>query len=213
MKYKCIIFDCDGILVDSEGISDDVLIEMASEIGVDISVDYIKQHFAGRSLKYIFQALVDRIEGNLPSGFEQDYRTRTFNRFKTDLQPIKGIHKLLNQIHIPICVASSGPPLKIELNLTTTKLIDQFKGCIYSSYDIGVWKPNPDIFLYAAKNMGFKPNECAVIEDSLAGVKAGVSGGFDVYGLVTEENKKQFIEEGAFVFNGMDELYALLSKR
>ena len=211
MKYKCIIFDCDGILVDSEGISDDVLIEMAGEIGVTLSLEYIKENYAGRSLKYIFQTLVDQIEGDLPYGFEQDYRTRTFNRFKTDLQPIKGIHDLLDQIKVPICVASSGPPHKIELNLTTTKLIDRFNGHLFSSYDIGVWKPNPDIFLYAAKNMGFKPKECAVIEDSLAGVKAGIAGGFDVFGLVTEENIEQFIKEGATVFNGMDELYDMLN--
>lgn len=211
MNYKCIIFDCDGILVDSEGISDAVLIEMAQEIGVTIDIEYIRHHFAGRSLKYIFQSLVDRIEGNLPQGFEQDYRTRTFNRFKTDLQPIKGIHRLLNQITIPICVASSGPPNKIELNLTTTKLLNYFKGHLFSSYDIGVWKPNPDIFLHAANTMGFKPQHCAVIEDSLAGVKAGIAGGFDVYALANTENKDTFIKEGAVVFYSMDELYALLS--
>jgi len=211
MKYKCIIFDCDGILVDSEGISDAVLIEMAKEIGVGIDVEYIKHHFAGRSLKYIFQCLLDQIEGDLPDGFEQDYRTRTFNRFKTDLQPITGIHKLLAQITIPICVASSGPPNKIKLNLTTTNLINQFNGHLFSSYDIGVWKPNPDIFLHAAKSMGFLPQNCAVIEDSLAGVKAGIAGGFDVYALANAENKELFIKEGAIVFYSMDELYGLLS--
>ena len=211
MKYKCIIFDCDGILVDSEGISDAVLIEMVNEIGVKIDEEYIRKHFAGRSLKYIFQEVEVLANKALPDQFEKDYRLRTFNRFKTDLQPIKGIHKLLDQIHIPICVASSGPPNKIELNLTTTKLIDRFKQSIYSSYDIGVWKPNPDIFLHAAENMGFKPIECAVIEDSLAGIKAGVAGGFDVYALAHyKEHADVFRTEGATVFYGMDELYELL---
>lgn len=212
MKYKCIIFDCDGILVDSEGISDAVLIEMAKEVGVQIDINYIKHHFAGRSLKYIFKCIEEQIEGELPNDFEQDYRTRTFNRFKTDLQPIEGIHNLLNQINIPICVASSGPPNKIELNLTTTKLLDQFKGCIYSSYDIGVWKPNPDIFEHATKQMGFKPEECTVIEDSLAGVKAGVAGGFDVFALAHDGNEKVLREAGATVFSHMDELLSLLER-
>lgn len=211
MKYKCIIFDCDGILVDSEGISDDVLIEMAKEIGVHIDEDYIKLHFAGCSLKFIFETLEDQIIGTLPPNFVEDYRTRTFNRFKTDLRPISGIHELLEQIETPICVASSGPPNKIELNLTTTKLIEKFKGRIYSSYDIGVWKPNPDIFLFAAEKMGFKPEECAVIEDSLAGVKAGIAGGFDVYALANNTNKDLFIEEGANVFFKMNELYKMLN--
>lgn len=212
MKYKCIIFDCDGILVDSEGISDDVLIEMASEVGVNISLEYIKHFFAGRSLQYIFQCIEKQVNGSLPDSFEKDYRMRTFNRFKTDLKPIKDIHLLLDQIKIPICVASSGPQNKIELNLNTTHLYNRFKGNIYSSYDIGVWKPNPDIFLHAANSMGFMPEECAVIEDSLSGVKAGISGGFDVYALANTNNKDTFIEEGAQVFYGMDELYNLLSK-
>ena len=95
--------------------------------------------------------------------------------------------------------------------MTTTNLIEKFENRIFSSYEIGSWKPNPEIFEYAAMKMGFKPNQCAVIEDSMVGITAGIKGGFDVYGLVNEKNKDEFKKAGAKVFFGMDELYELLS--
>jgi len=211
LKYKCIIFDCDGILVDSEEISNSVLIKMANEVGIEIKMEYALENFAGKSLKNCFAHIEKRIKKPLPNTFEKEYRNRTFSAFKTDLKPIKGIHDLLNQISIPFCVASSGPIEKIRLNLTTTNLIEKFENRIFSSYEIGSWKPNPEIFEYAAKKMGFEPNECAVIEDSLAGVKAGIKGGFDVFGLANHKNKTELKKEGANVFLGMNELYELLN--
>jgi len=95
--------------------------------------------------------------------------------------------------------------------LTITNLIAKFENKIFSAYDIGSWKPNPAIFEYAAHKMGFEPKECAVIEDSLAGIRAGKSGGFDVYGFTNAKNKKLFESEGAQVFYEMSELYELLS--
>ena len=210
MKYKCIIFDCDGILVDSEEISNSILIQMANEIGVEIKMEYALENFAGKSLKSCFEHIEKLIKKSLPNTFEKEYRNRTFSAFKTDLKPIKGIHKLLDQIKIPFCVASSGPTEKIRLNLTTTNLIEKFENRIFSSYEIGSWKPNPEIFEYAAKKMGFEPNECVVIEDSLAGIKAGRKGGFDVYGFCNEKNNRLFENEGAKVFSEMNELYELL---
>ncbi|MDT0606004.1 HAD family hydrolase [Croceitalea rosinachiae] len=211
MKYKCIIFDCDGILVDSEEISNSVLIQMAREIGIDIKTEYALENFAGKSLKSCFEYIEKRIEKPLPDTFEKEFRNRTFSAFKTDLKPVKGVRNLLERISVPFCVASSGPIEKIILNLTTTNLMEKFENRIFSSYQIGSWKPNPEIFEYAAKKMGFKPNECAVIEDSLAGVKAGIKGGFDVFGLASPKNKDEFRKEGAIVFSEMNELCKLLN--
>lgn len=210
MKYKCIIFDCDGILVDSEGISNQVLQDMAKEAGIDFDLDNVYDRFAGKSLKEIFRIIETLGSAKFPEAFESEYRQRTFAAFKKDLQPMKGIHGVLDKVTVPYCVASSGPPDKIRLNLTTTKLMDRFEGTVFSSYEIGSWKPNPEIFLHAAKEMGFKPEECAVIEDSLAGVQAGISGGFDVFGLATESNQQSFEEAGAKVFFELDELSSLL---
>ena len=210
MKYKCIIFDCDGVLVDSEEISNSVLVEMTSEIGTEIKMDYALENFAGKSLKSCFEHIEKIIEKPLPNTFEKEYRNRTFSLFKTDLKPIAGIHKLLDKISIPFCVASSAPVEKIKLNLTTTNLIDKFENRIFSSYEIGSWKPKPEIFEHSARNMGFKPSECAVIEDSIAGVRAGIKGGFDVYGFASKKNQSALKKEGAKVFFEMNELLELL---
>lgn len=211
MKYKCIIFDCDGILVDSEEISTSILIQMANEIGANIKMEYALKNFTGKSLKSCLDYIEKQIDQPLPNRFEKEYRSRTFSAFKTDLKPINGIKELLNKITVPCCVASSGPVDKIRLNLTTTNLIQKFEDRIFSSYEISSWKPNPEIFEYAAGKMGFEPNQCAVIEDSLAGVQAGVKGGFDVYGLANDKNKVELEKAGAKVFFEMNELYKLLN--
>ncbi len=212
MKHKCIIFDCDGVLVDSEEISNRMLIEMANSVGAKIEMEYALENFAGKSLKSIFDYIENLTREKLPNSFEKEYRERTFVAFKTSLKPIKGIHNLLNRISIPYCVASSGPKEKIILNLTTTKLIEKFRNNIFSSYEIGSWKPNPEIFEYAAKKMGYKPDECVVIEDSLAGIKAAKSGGFKVFGFANKSNKSIFEKEGAKTFFEMKVLEKLLTE-
>jgi len=208
MNYKCIIFDCDGVLVDSEEISNNVLIDMANGVGVTIEKAYALENFAGKSLKSSFEHIEQLIQKKLPEHFEKEYRERTFQAFKTELQPIEGIHEVLNALTVPYCVASSGPLEKIRLNLTTTHLIEHFEGKMYSSYEIGSWKPNPEIFVHAAKQMGFAPHECVVVEDSLAGVIAARRGGFDVFGFANEGNQEAFEAEGAEVFFEMGELFA-----
>jgi HAD superfamily hydrolase (TIGR01509 family) len=210
MKYNCIIFDCDGVLVDSEAISAKVFQEMILELGAEIDFETVLEQITGTSMKENLAFFAQNIDGELPASFETDFRKRSYEAFKTDLKPIKGIHDLLNKIKIPIGVASSGPVEKIRLNLTTTNLIHFFGKNIFSSYEIGSWKPDPEIYLHAAKVMGFKPEECAVIEDSLPGIQAAKAGGFDVFGFATEKNKTTFEESGAMVFFNVDELETLL---
>lgn len=210
MKYKCVIFDCDGVLVDSEKISNHVLIEMFASQGVKLDFNYATEHFSGTSLKEIFSFLEEQTRKELPEGFMEDYRKRTFELFKTNLKPINGVEDVLKKLKIPICVASSGPMKKILLNLATTGLVHYFNDNIFSSYEIKKWKPDPGIFIYAADNMGFKIQDCAVIEDSIAGVKAGIAGGFDVYAYSKPKNKNQLEKEGAKVFEEMGELLELL---
>jgi len=206
MKYKCIIFDCDGVLVDSETISAKIFMEMAETLGFKMDFNVAVERFAGVSMKENLQFIENNIEGSLPVNFELEFRRQTYNAFKTDLKPIKGVHNLINKITVPFCVASSGPIEKIRLSLTTTNLIDKFEKNIYSCYQIGSWKPEPGIYLHAAKKMGFSPNECVVIEDSEAGIKAAKAGGFDVFALANKSNKTAFENLGASVIFGLDEL-------
>lgn len=210
MKYKCIIFDCDGILVDSEDISHSVLLQMVNGLGINIDKDYAMKNFAGRSLQSSFAHIESILQQPLPDTFEREYRQHTYSLFKTNLKPVAGIEDLLEQISVPICVASSGPMDKILLNLKTTGLYQRFDNKIFSSYQIKSWKPSPKIFLHAAEEMGFEPKDCAVIEDSLAGVRAGMTGGFDVYGFANERNNDEFKKAGANVFFEMKHLYKML---
>jgi len=210
MNFKCIIFDCDGVLVDSEAISAKVFQQMIAELGCNLDFETILEQITGTSMKDNLEFFSEKINGELPADFETDFRKHSYKAFKTDLKPIKGIHELLNMIKIPVGVASSGPVEKIKLNLTTTKLIQFFGDNIFSSYDIGSWKPEPEIYLHAAKKMGFKPGECAVIEDSLPGIQAAKAGGFNVFGFANDKNKTAFEELGATVFFEMQELENLL---
>ena len=211
MKYNCIIFDCDGVLVDSEAISAKVFQEMIAELGCNLDFDTVLNQITGTSMKENLAFFSEQIKGELPAGFESDFRKRSYEAFKTKLKPIEGIHEVLKMIKVPVGVASSGPCEKIRLNLTTTKLIDFFDGNIFSSYDIGSWKPEPQIYLHAAAKMGFSPTECAVIEDSLPGIQAAKAGGFDVFGFATEKNKASFKEAGAVVISQISDLADLLN--
>lgn len=210
MKYNCIIFDCDGVLVDSEAISAKVFQQMLAELGCNLDFETILDQITGTSMKENLKFFSDFAGKELPVDFESEFRKRSYELFKTDLKPIDRIHDLLKKIKVPVGVASSGPVEKIRLNLATTNLIHFFGDNIFSSYEIGSWKPEPEIYLHTAKKMGFNPEECAVIEDSLPGVQAAKAGGFDVFGFATEKNKTTFEESGATVFFNVNELEHLL---
>lgn len=209
-KYNCVIFDCDGVLVDSEAISAKVFREMVSDLGCNLDFETVLEQITGTSMKENLKFFAECIGKDLPDNFEKEFRSRSYEAFKTDLQPIPGVHELVDKINMPIGVASSGPVNKIKLNLTTVGLIDKFGDNIFSSYDIKSWKPEPDIYLHAANEMGFQPKECAVVEDSIAGVKAAIAGGFDVYALSNKSVDDTFKSLGAKVFQNMEELGNLL---
>ena len=208
---KCIIFDCDGVLVDSEIIGNQILLSMAKDFGFKMTIEDAIKNFNGRSLKDSFKYIENLIQKKLPDNFENEYRRLTFEAFKTNLKPIKGVKEFIDSLTVSYCVASSGPIEKINLNLTTTGLIEKFENKIFSSYQINSWKPDPEIFLFASKEMGFKPEECIVIEDSKAGVISAIRGGFKVFGFANENNANELKEEGATIFYSFEELSNLLN--
>lgn len=210
-KPKCIIFDCDGVLVDSEAITFSVLGELCADLGLPLTHDELEDNFLGKSLNSVMAFITARIDGELPEDFEAQFRAGTFARFKTDIKPVPGIKALLAEVKVPICVASSGPPHKIRLNLELTGLTDYFGDNIFSCYDLGKWKPDPAVFLHAAATMGFAPTDCVVVEDSPAGVKGAVAGGFRVFGLANKKNARALRAAGAEVIFSLDELRELLT--
>lgn len=212
MKYKCIIFDCDGVLVDSETIAARVWVEMAKKIGLSISFEKAFNEFTGNSFISIVQYLSEKAKTEIPDDFEKQYRAKTYSAFQADLQPINGIHDVLKNITVPFCVASSGPREKINLNLTKVDLISFFPtDRIFSCYDIRKWKPDPAIYLYAAKQMGFRPEDCVVIEDSTYGAQAAIAGGFDVLIYADKDKKKNFNFEDQIFFDKMEMLNEILT--
>jgi len=179
-SYKCIIFDCDGVLVDSEPIGNQVLADLANKYGADIDVSYALKYFKGKAFNTSKTEIETLIGKALPPDFEKQYRELSYAAFKRHIKPIPYVKSVLSSLEIPFCVASSGPEEKIKLNLKHTGLLPFFNSRIYSCYTINKWKPDPAVFLWAAKSMGFKPKDCVVIEDSETGIAAAKSGGFNV---------------------------------
>lgn len=209
-NYKCIIFDCDGVLIDSESIAIGVLVDMANALGANMDFKESLINLKGKALNLCMEIISKRINKPLPVHFEQDYRINTFEAFRKEIQPIKGIKGVIENLEIPFCVASSGPENKIRLNLEVTGLLPYFEGNIFSCYAIQKWKPEPDIFLWAAKAMGFKPNECLVVEDSVSGVKAALAGGFDVFGYTEHDYKNELQVLATKTFKSMPQLLEII---
>ncbi len=174
---KCIIFDCDGTLVDSEYLCNLGLEIKLREYGVESSAYEMMRRFRGGKLANILDELEVDHQIRLREDFVSSYRSLVDNLFEQQLQPCAGVSEMLEEIGYPKCIASSGPIEKINKALSITGLSRYFNGNIYSSYRVGSWKPDPGIFLHAARDMGFQPYECAVVEDSPLGIAAAQSAG------------------------------------
>lgn len=209
-KYKCIIFDCDGVLVDSEPIGNQVLVDMANSYGANIDLDYAFKHFKGGSIYTCRDKIQALVNQPLSQDFIAEYRRRSYNAFKEQIQPVEGVKEVIESLSIPFCVASSGPTEKIRLNLELTGLLPYFENNIFSCYTIEKWKPEPDVFIWAAKTMGFKPEDCVVIEDSLTGIQAAKAGGFDVFGFTAHDYNNELEAEATTTFNSMEKLMELI---
>jgi HAD superfamily hydrolase (TIGR01509 family) len=178
-----LIFDCDGVLVDSESLACQVDADVLGELGLPYTADEIARQFVGKSMK----DMIARIEADhgraLPGDFAERINRTLFARFETDLKPIAGVRKAILSLPHPRCVASSSVPQRIALSLRVTGLADLFDN-IFSATQVARGKPAPDLFLLAAERMGARPDECLVIEDSPAGVQAAIAAGMRVIGFV-----------------------------
>ncbi|MFT7586726.1 MAG: HAD superfamily hydrolase (TIGR01509 family) [Cellvibrionaceae bacterium] len=174
---KCLIFDCDGTLVDSELLCNVGLAMKLAEKGIEADPTVLMHQYRGWKLAKIMHALEKLYEIQLEPDFEPTYRKIVSSLFETELKPMAGVEAMLKQIDLPMCVASSGPRHKIEQALWVTGLSRFFGRNIFSSYEVQSWKPEPGLFLHAAGQMGFAPDVCAVVEDSEVGIEAAVAAG------------------------------------
>ena len=181
-----ILFDCDGVLVDSEVLATRELQRYLEDLSFPTAFE-VENHdrFTGLSLRDIRTSIENEAGRSLPEDFERELRRRDMKAFQRDLRPINGVRDTLSALDLPRCVASSGSQEKIRHSLALTGLIDYFGTHLFSAHDQQVHqgKPAPDLFLHAAKSMGFPPNSCLVIEDSVAGVRAGVAAGMRTIGF------------------------------
>ncbi len=169
---KLVIFDCDGTLVDSELLCNLALEDQLSELGLKCSADELLAKYRGGKLASIISSLENEFSMTFPKSFESEYRSKVNELFDKELVANDGVQEVLNSLTIPFCIASSAPRAKIERALYVTGLSKYFANNIFSSYEVGSWKPEPALFLYAANAMKVKPEHCAVVEDSLLGLKA-----------------------------------------
>jgi HAD superfamily hydrolase (TIGR01509 family) len=179
-----VIFDCDGVLVDSEPIAMRVLLEILAEEGLPLAPAAAYDRFLGRSLGDIRGILTTDFGIALDDAALERMRRRLYAAFRAELQPTPGIADTLAALPTAVCVASSSQPERIRLSLEVTGLLPFFAGRIFSATMVARGKPAPDLFLHAARSMGFAPGDCLVVEDSPAGIRAARAGGMRVAGYL-----------------------------
>lgn len=174
-QIDLVIFDCDGVILDSEIISADMLIRELERYRVQIDHRFVARHFLGRSYPVVFSEIKDIFGIELPPEFETHYRTALLEEFARSLQPISGVGKVANALNVPFCVATSSSRDRVLKSLEIVGLSDIFSKNLFTSDQVEHGKPAPDLLLFAAKKMGFLPKNCLVVEDSLNGVRAGIA--------------------------------------
>ncbi|HJO94785.1 MAG TPA: HAD family hydrolase [Victivallales bacterium] len=211
MKFDLIIFDCDGVLVDSEPISNRVFADLVNTLGAGISYEESKTLFTGRSDSDCKKILEDRIGKKAPDNLFDEFDKLSFAAYEKDLNPVINIHKVVDLLEKKsICVASNAPKKKIHKVLSLVGLDDKFGEQIFCSDDVKRPKPYPDLFLHAAVSMNCDPVNCAVIEDSIYGARAGIAAGMTVFGYSERTDSDKLKAEGCITFNKMDQLIELL---
>jgi HAD superfamily hydrolase (TIGR01509 family) len=211
-RFDLVIFDCDGVLVDSELITNRVFAGMLSELGIQVSIEDMFERFVGRSMPQCLEIITGLLGRPVPDGFVEEYRAKSAAALRAELKTVPDIEMVLATVGLPFCVASSGTHEKMHTTLGITGLLPQFRGRMYSVTEVARSKPHPDVFLYAARQQGVAPAACAVIEDTPTGVRAGVAAGMTVFGYCALTPKAKLIEAGAHhTFERMRDLPQLIA--
>ncbi|MER2492663.1 HAD family hydrolase [Catenovulum sediminis] len=179
-NYELIIFDCDGVVIDSEIISASVLVEKLNACDVKVDLNYVLSHFLGRSFPTVRKLIEDTFSIRLSDGFEADYRNTLLARFQTELHETNGFSAMLSALKIKKCIATSSSPKRVSGSLSQLNLTDDFGQNVFTASEVKQGKPAPDLFLHAAKTMGINPENCLVIEDSPPGIQAGLAANMTV---------------------------------
>ncbi len=208
--FDLVIFDNDGVLVDSEPHANRILAEILTTAGLAMTREACIAEFLGCSMTTVRERAEARLGTPLPADFESLDHERLFHVFATELTAVPGVHEALDRIALPTCVASSGTHDRIRRALGATGLLERFAGRIFSAQDVARGKPAPDLFLHAARSLGVEPSRCAVIEDSPLGVDAANAAGMVAFGFARLTPPERLGHAPGGVFTAMDSLPALL---
>jgi len=209
---ELVIFDCDGVLVDSETPTNEVVVANLSRHGISLTLEACENQFVGTSDSFI-RAWAEGMGHQLPKEWEREIHEEVYERLNKGVEVISGIPKLLatlRAVSIAYCVASNGERRKMQITLGQNDLLKHFEGRVYSAYEIGTAKPHPGLFLAAASAFGVQPGNCVVIEDSLSGVKAARAAGMKCLGYCPVKPNPLLANEGAILFSAMADVPALL---
>ena len=214
---KLVIFDCDGVLVNSEPIMDAVNVEMIREQGGGPETEALVAGFAGGFMAEILLQIEAYLGKPLPTDYESELRRRGYERLAREVEAIPGVHVLLDRLDgagVPYCVGSNGPEIKMRTTLTATALYDRLAGRIYSAYDAdhppGRPKPHPDLYLRAAADLGVAPSDCLVVDDTPTDASAGVAAGMKTIGFALHTDARALETVGAIPLADMAEIAAAI---
>ena len=208
---ELVIFDCDGVLVDSERISVRVDVAVLAQLGWPMTEAEVVERFMGRTEADMAAEIEAHLGRPLPANWEEPFRHLYREAFEAELKPVPGILEALDAIAGPICVASSGTHERMRYTLGLTGLYPRFAGRIFSASEVARGKPAPDLFLHAASRMGVRPAACAVVEDSRYGVEAARGAGMRAFGYAGGLSPRAWLEgPGTVVFDAMRDLPRLL---
>ncbi len=215
MKFDAVLFDCDGVLVDSEPITNRVLCEMLAELGWELSPQECTALFIGKALKEELPIIATHTGRPVDTQWLTHFQQRRNAALMEQLTPIPNIHDAVHRIHAQhqarIACASGADRVKVEMQLRKTGLMDYFEGRIFSGYETPRSKPFPDVYLAAAEALQADPGRCAVVEDTVVGVTAGVAAGAVVFAYVPHGDDAALREAGAVeVFADMADLPRLM---
>jgi HAD superfamily hydrolase (TIGR01509 family) len=212
-QIELVIFDCDGVLVDSEPIANQILLQLLQESGIEMTLQQVLEHFLGRSMQQCLHTITQMLGRPPPTTFAEDYRARTTAAFQSQLQQVAGIDAALAALPMPYCVASSSDHARIRTTLNIVGLLPRFEGRLFSVTEVAQGKPAPDIFLHAARTLGVAPSSCLVIEDTPTGVAAGVAAQMTVFGYAALTPGALLLAAGAHrIFSDMSQLPQLIGR-
>jgi HAD superfamily hydrolase (TIGR01509 family) len=210
MRFDLIIFDSDGVLVDSEPIVNRVFVEMLGGFGFTLDLHETLKEFCGASMENRLKVTQERLGWNAPPGFVAAFESRLNIATEQELTLVPGVSEVLDKLLVPWCVASNGSHEDMRHRLNLGGILGRYSPKLFSAMDVARAKPSPDVYIHTAKWMGVEPSRCAVVEDSLAGVQAGLGAGMVVFGYAGRTPSQILREAGAKVFDSMTELPELL---